>query len=105
MDREDPDQYKHPCSEIVSLLIDYRIARYCRMYQKKSCQEDILEGVNMYISHSPKGIPVSILHKSIAGRYRPVRVADGPITVRHRFMWNASWDINEAYYKVCTKIP
>ena len=24
--------------------------------------------------------PVSILHKSIAGRYRPVRVADGPIT-------------------------
>ena len=24
--------------------------------------------------------PVSILHKSTAGRYRPVRVADGPIT-------------------------
>ena len=31
-------------------------------------------------------IPVSILHKSIAGRYRPVRVADGPITARYRFM-------------------
>ena len=30
--------------------------------------------------------PVSILHKSIADRYRPVRVADGPITVRYRFM-------------------
>ena len=30
--------------------------------------------------------PVSILHKSIAGRYRPVRVADGPITTRYRFM-------------------
>ena len=30
--------------------------------------------------------PVSILHKSIAGRYRPVRVADGPITARCRFM-------------------
>ena len=30
--------------------------------------------------------PVSILHKSIAGRYRPVRVADGPITARYRFM-------------------
>ena len=29
--------------------------------------------------------PVSILHKSIAGRYRPVRVADGPITARYRF--------------------
>ena len=31
-------------------------------------------------------VPVSILHKSIAGRYRPVRVADGPIMARYRFM-------------------
>ena len=30
--------------------------------------------------------PVSILHKSIAGRYRPVRVADGLITARYIFM-------------------
>ena len=37
-------------------------------------------------------IPVSILYKSIAGRYRPVRVADGPITARYRFRKNASWD-------------
>ena len=37
-------------------------------------------------------IPVSILHNSIAGRYRPVRVADGPITVRCRFIKNTSWD-------------
>ena len=35
-------------------------------------------------------VPVSSLHKSIAGRYRPVRVADGPITARHRFIKNAS---------------
>ena len=35
--------------------------------------------------------PVSILHKSIAGRYQPVRVADGPITARCRFIKNASW--------------
>ena len=35
--------------------------------------------------------PVSILHKSIAARYRPVRVADGPITARYRFIKNASW--------------
>ena len=27
--------------------------------------------------------PVSILYKSIAGRYRPVRVADGPIPARY----------------------
>ena len=37
-------------------------------------------------------IPASILHKSTAGRYQPVRVADGPITVRYRFMYNAYWD-------------
>ena len=35
--------------------------------------------------------PVSILFKSIAGRYRPVRVADGPITAPYRFIKNASW--------------
>ena len=36
-------------------------------------------------------LPVSILYKSIAGRYRPVRVADGPIMARYRFIKNASW--------------
>ena len=35
--------------------------------------------------------PVSILYKSIAGRYRPVRVADGPMTARYRFIKNANW--------------
>ena len=29
-------------------------------------------------------MPVSILYKFIAGRYRPVRVADGPITARYK---------------------
>ena len=38
-------------------------------------------------------IPASILYKSIAGRYRPVRVADGPITARYRFIKNAYWDL------------
>ena len=37
-------------------------------------------------------IPESILHKSIAGRDRPVRVTDGPITARCRFIKNVSWD-------------
>ena len=31
-------------------------------------------------------IPVSILNKSIMGRYRPVREADEPIMARYRFM-------------------
>ena len=34
---------------------------------------------------------MSNLYKSIAGRYRPVRVADGPIKARFRFIKNASW--------------
>ena len=37
------------------------------------------------------GNPVSILYKSIAGRYRPVRLADGPITARYIFIKDASW--------------
>ena len=36
-------------------------------------------------------IPLCIPHKSIAGRYRPVRVAVGRITARCRFIKNASW--------------
>ena len=32
-----------------------------------------------------------MLYKSAAGRYRPVRVADGPIMARCRFIKNASW--------------
>ena len=43
--------------------------------------------------------PVSILYKSIAGRYRPVRVADGPITARYRVIKNASW-VQETTFKV-----
>ena len=37
-------------------------------------------------------IPVNILYKSTAGRYRPVSYPDGPITARCRFIKNASWD-------------
>ena len=36
-------------------------------------------------------VPGSILYKSTSGRYRPVRVADGPITARYRLIKNASW--------------
>ena len=32
-----------------------------------------------------------ILYKSIAGRYRPVKVTDGPIKARYRFIKNAYW--------------
>ena len=39
----------------------------------------------------PSATQASILTKSIAGRYRPVRVADESITARYRFIKNASW--------------
>ena len=35
--------------------------------------------------------PARILHKSTAGRYRPVSYPDGPISARYRFMQNAYW--------------
>ena len=38
-------------------------------------------------------VPASILYKAIAGCYRPIRVADGPITARCRFIKNGSWGI------------
>ena len=37
---------------------------------------------------------VSILYISIAGHNQPVRVADGPITARCRFIKNASWELS-----------
>ena len=40
-------------------------------------------GMSFLVCYKKNGTPVSILYKSIAGRYRPVRVADGPITVRY----------------------
>ena len=47
---------------------------------------------------------VSILYKSIAGRYWPVRVADGPITARYRFIKNASWECLAGWKTVPTLI-
>ena len=41
-------------------------------------------GILLYIS-TVKRYPVSILLKSISGRHRPVRVADGPMMARCRF--------------------
>ena len=57
---------------------------------------DLADAWTGYISYKKDDFceptPVSILYKSIAGRYRPVRVADGPITARYRFIKNACWD-------------
>ena len=47
--------------------------------------------------------PASILYKSSAGRYRPVRVADGPITARYRFMKNAYWVDTQCLTLLCNQ--
>ena len=50
------------------------------------------------------GNPASILHKSIEGRYRPVRYPDGPITARYRFLQNAYWEVAvDFYFVILTK--
>ena len=58
---------------------------------KRQAKNDFLKDVENTVNSFPTDRPVSILHKSIAGRCRPVRVADGPITARCRFIKNASW--------------
>ena len=47
---------------------------------RKSSDNSTVEAYN-----STSGAPVSILRKSISGRHRPVRVADGPMMARFRF--------------------
>ena len=48
--------------------------------------EKILTASHLFVfTSSLQMYPVSILRKSISGRHRPVRVADGPMTARCRF--------------------
>ena len=51
-------------------------------YEQKFSEYVIRSQLAFYINP----FPASILHQSIAGHYRPVRVADGPITARYRFI-------------------
>ena len=46
---------------------------------------------HIYIIYIAPPYPVSILHKSIAGRYRPASVGDGQLAARCRFIKNAGW--------------
>ena len=57
----------------------------------------------MSLNMKKRIFPLSIPNKSVAGRYRPVRVADGPITARWRFINNASWVLTDAPNKVSDK--
>ena len=89
---------------ILSYIIQLAISIFCIIFQNPRCKVPE-KSLTIYIGEKNgqiKGLinmemlilsysPVSILYKSIAGCYRPVRVADGPITVRYRFIKNASW--------------
>ena len=56
------------------------------------CRFPLTESLDIVESQILRSVyPVNSLYKSIAGRYRPVRVADGPITARYRFIKNVSW--------------
>ena len=45
-----------------------------------SSAEVVIDALGAYI------FPASILHKSIAGRFRPISYPEGPITARYIFM-------------------
>ena len=74
-----------------------------QMHKKKNCnRRTALERlVEKLVS------PVSILYKSTAGRYRPVKVADGPITARYRFIKDACWvcDLPWELFRFRSKAP
>ena len=75
------------------VIIHHMNTAYTRIGWNQMMKEVMFRDTN-YRSFGPlreKTYPVSILHKSIAGRYQPVRVADGLITDRCRFIKNASW--------------
>ena len=85
-----------PCS--VAILFN-QLTGYADFQSSLGAKVEIYEPQreNMYLltwtpneNINQPAYPHSILHKSIAGQYRPVRVADGPITARCRFMKNAS---------------
>ena len=81
------------CSCIGSFICGVRFVRFVIVctssrflwYPGKAKLRDCgISCVSLLIFYST--IPVSALHKSKAGRHRPVRVADGPITACCRFM-------------------
>ena len=96
---------KHP---VISLSYMYATVKVCHITTTRNVSQMILRSrlftAALYIkyedndrrekSENQKGVDqVSILYKSIAGRYRPIRVADGPITARCRCIKNASWGV------------
>ena len=85
VDTEDDEQFRADCDTEVDVRTDEDTFMEDTFTADDSCAGDTPLTADETLS------PVSILYKSTAGRYRPVRVADGPITARCRFIKNASW--------------
>ena len=85
----------------IALLFLVRIHTYGD--ESKSSAKPGLVLKNVWAKHLPGPFSVGILHKSIADGYRPVRVADGQITVRGGFIKTASWLKGKNETNVCCK--
>ena len=72
---QDPDQTTRDCRMFVVVVL------CCFVYYMRLG----IQAATGYLWRNFRDIPVSILRKSISGRHRPVRVADGPMTARCRF--------------------
>ena len=79
------------CFDIYLSLFQQFFASCVLFLLLAACMHIVYIILYFIVQHQIRHFPVSILYKSIAGRYRPVRVADGPITARYRFIKNASW--------------
>ena len=68
--------------------ITHKLNKALRALRYTSIVSTNMKAIQSYNSKPimmPSVVPVSILRKSISGRHRPVRVADGPMTARCRF--------------------
>ena len=91
---EDSDQPAYPRS-LIRVFADRICLPQPLGYPKRDERESLPYWED--VQADLKSFPVSILYKSIAGRYRPVRVADGLITARYRFIKNAYWVAGDTY--------
>ena len=70
-------------TEIIPLITDIQNQNYPLTTLDNTANQNCV--ANTKQEHRMRVPPVSILRKSISGRHRPVRVADGPMTARCRF--------------------
>ena len=105
-------QYFHVVSRPLWYILTYPAWIVCQLVGKDAWKLSMVFLCNRISSNQPscnrccKGIsPISILYKSIAGRYWPVSVADGPITARYRFIKNASWEVSKCWNTPYSLLP